>query len=418
MVTTPEHEIPDWIGELAGTSVARKIGRNEQCPCGSGKKFKKCCLNRPNRQVGNPPERYKAPVKFNGPPPEVIAQALEKFRRTDQARQEWIKRYGHVRPCISTDNWGKKFLAAGRRVLWSEKWKFIPDFLLDYVPGLFGKEWWDAEVAKPPEQRHQVFQWRTGCLRHRDAAQADADGKRTVQLDGNSAAYLSLAFNLFAIEDNGRLDDVLLQRLKHSDQFQGAWHEVFVEATCLRAGFAIEREDERDPATRHAEFTATHKATGERFSIEAKSKHRPGVLGFAGAQQPEEKLNLKFARLINDAVAKKPKHPLVIFLDTNLPFRAANRVYGPEADGPAVPSPYMAGLLERIRTTHGGQHPFVMLAFTNIPHHYVAPHEPDPPKHVHVVITEHPGTNKRRALDDLYDGVPLYGNIPNEFPDF
>jgi uncharacterized protein YecA (UPF0149 family) len=23
-----------------------KIGRNETCPCGSGKKFKKCCINR------------------------------------------------------------------------------------------------------------------------------------------------------------------------------------------------------------------------------------------------------------------------------------------------------------------------------------------------------------------------------------
>lgn len=23
-----------------------KIGRNESCPCGSGKKYKKCCLNK------------------------------------------------------------------------------------------------------------------------------------------------------------------------------------------------------------------------------------------------------------------------------------------------------------------------------------------------------------------------------------
>lgn len=23
-----------------------KIGRNEPCPCGSGKKYKKCCLNK------------------------------------------------------------------------------------------------------------------------------------------------------------------------------------------------------------------------------------------------------------------------------------------------------------------------------------------------------------------------------------
>jgi hypothetical protein len=81
---------------------------------------------------------------------------------------------------------------------------------------------------------------------------------------------------------------------------------VFAEPTCLRAGFTIERDDEHDPATRHAEFTATHKAIGEKFSIEAKSKHRPGVLGFAGIAQPDEKLSLAFGRLINDAAAKKP----------------------------------------------------------------------------------------------------------------
>jgi len=26
-----------------------KIGRNEPCPCGSGKKYKKCCLNKPGK---------------------------------------------------------------------------------------------------------------------------------------------------------------------------------------------------------------------------------------------------------------------------------------------------------------------------------------------------------------------------------
>lgn len=26
-----------------------RIGRNEPCPCGSGQKFKHCCLNRPDR---------------------------------------------------------------------------------------------------------------------------------------------------------------------------------------------------------------------------------------------------------------------------------------------------------------------------------------------------------------------------------
>ncbi|WP_339133381.1 MAG: SEC-C metal-binding domain-containing protein [Candidatus Electrothrix sp. GW3-4] len=26
--------------------IKKKIGRNEPCPCGSGKKYKKCCLNK------------------------------------------------------------------------------------------------------------------------------------------------------------------------------------------------------------------------------------------------------------------------------------------------------------------------------------------------------------------------------------
>jgi uncharacterized protein len=31
------------IEKSAGQAKSTKIGRNEPCPCGSGKKFKKCC---------------------------------------------------------------------------------------------------------------------------------------------------------------------------------------------------------------------------------------------------------------------------------------------------------------------------------------------------------------------------------------
>ena len=46
-------------------------------------------------------------------------------------------------------------------------------------------------------------------------------------------------YDLFTVDDNGLLDDHLLARLKHRDQFQGAMHELFAQATCLRAGFTI-----------------------------------------------------------------------------------------------------------------------------------------------------------------------------------
>jgi len=35
-----EDEIPPFVRDEP------KIGRNDPCPCGSGKKYKKCCLNK------------------------------------------------------------------------------------------------------------------------------------------------------------------------------------------------------------------------------------------------------------------------------------------------------------------------------------------------------------------------------------
>lgn len=346
-----------------------------------------------------------------GPPPEVVAKAIKQIHAKQRAREEWTLRYGHVRPVINTDNWGKKIVAIGNRIEGAENWKFIPDFLLDYVPHVFGKNWFEEQVCKPEAERHPVFLWRAACFRQKAGA---APGQRiAVTPDGLSLSYLSFAFSLFAIEDSRRLDTQLLARLKHPEHFQGAFHEVFTESTCLRAGFQIEREDENKRDMQHAEFTAIHKATGERFSIEAKSKHYPGVLGRPGVRQ--KKLKLHYGHLINEAVAKNPQHPLVVFLDTNLPFKSAHHVYGNDV---AVPSGYIRKLAERVRNEHGGQNPYVMLVMTNIPSYYVGPQEQAPPNHVNAMMSEFPGSPRGRALQTLYDAVPLYGNIPNEFPDF
>jgi len=34
---------------LAGTFRGRKVERNDPCPCGSGQKYKKCCMRKLNR---------------------------------------------------------------------------------------------------------------------------------------------------------------------------------------------------------------------------------------------------------------------------------------------------------------------------------------------------------------------------------
>ena len=35
-----------WVTSKLLGEMTMKIGRNAPCPCGSGKKFKKCCLNK------------------------------------------------------------------------------------------------------------------------------------------------------------------------------------------------------------------------------------------------------------------------------------------------------------------------------------------------------------------------------------
>jgi hypothetical protein len=44
---TPNNDKPEWEADPFGgphRDPLRKVGRNDPCPCGSGKKFKKCCL--------------------------------------------------------------------------------------------------------------------------------------------------------------------------------------------------------------------------------------------------------------------------------------------------------------------------------------------------------------------------------------
>jgi hypothetical protein len=349
-------------------------------------------------------------------PPELLSALAHKAR----IQEQWARLYGHIRPYMSAKQEKLDYVVSGGRIYYSgegRRWPFVTDFLLDYVPILFGKGWWQSEVEKAEPERHTLVQWRIEAMKHMNKQPVPESGRRATLPNGHMAAYLAFAFNLFAIEDNSRFDSDLLHRLKNKEQFQGARHEVFAEATCLRAGFTIEHENERDRTHRHAEFTAKHKATGQLVSVEAKSKHRRGVLGQPGVAQPFEKLSLRFGTLLNEAIAKNPQHPLVVFIDTNLPTRAAERVLGLNPRDSTKPSPIMTALLDRDRKTHGGVDKYALLIFTNMPHHYAAPDELDPAGHtLQVMPLTLPGITHQQALHDLRWGASLYGVVPQEFP--
>ncbi|MCK5515996.1 MAG: SEC-C domain-containing protein [Desulfobulbaceae bacterium] len=55
----------------------QKTGRNDQCPCGSGKKLKKCCINKSNDQdnASNPPP----PIKISAAILQMIEPLIKRY---------------------------------------------------------------------------------------------------------------------------------------------------------------------------------------------------------------------------------------------------------------------------------------------------------------------------------------------------
>jgi hypothetical protein len=163
---------------------------------------------------------------------------------------------------------------------------------------------------------------------------------------------------------------------------------------------------------------ATHEESGQKFSVEAKSKHRAGVLGMPGVPQPHNKITLNFGQLINNALAKNPPYPLVVFVDTNLPPRAAQRIYEPRIEnGKQIPSRLLMALVDRVAKEHNDTDPYALLIFSNHPNHYTSPDEMYPQKNLLAVSARHPDPAWHKALLAFVRASTLYGNIPQDLPE-
>jgi len=334
-------------------------------------------------------------------------------RRLEQQR---VDHFGAVRAPISAEQGGMRFVAVGNGIYWG-RWRFFLDFLDPFVRGVFGQEWGRAQLESKGPGRHPLMDWRIKAWNYMNGIKSDANGVYSAIPNGFVAAFFNFAYDLYIVSDNNRLDDTLLARLKHPDQFQGARHELFAEASCLRAGFTIQHEDESNPQ-RHVEFVATHKTSGQQFSVEAKSKHRPGVLGRKGTPESPDRPNFRFGAFINNATQKKNLHPLIVFVDTNLSFLHADRFFQPQFTDPLLPSRLMMKILEIVRRQNAGSDPYRLIIFTNHPHHYGKEDEKSPGRHLVAVTSKYPepANELLSPLGDICRAAALFGNIPTEFP--
>ena len=306
-----------------------------------------------------------------------------------------------VRPLITTMHQGYRFIAVGSRLYYGKTWQTFVDFLLFYARDVMGRDWWQAEVAKPATERHPILGWYDHIAEISKTLPREPDGLIGAEPDGMMSAYLLLAYDLYVLRDNGKLQDAVVERLRHRDQFQGARYELFVAATCVRAGLQMEFDDETDGSKKHPEFVATDSATGKQFAVEAKARQRMRKQPFDLAE-----IRPPIRDLLLNAIGKTTTLPLVVFVEVNLP---------PEDTELPTWVPHVKQVADDIASERGSS-PFGAVFFTNRPHLYALPMQPDPSKHFYALWPDGSPVGED-LIDRLGTAAMQYGNVPSKFPD-
>lgn len=322
-----------------------KIGRNQPCPCGSGKKYKRCC--------GTPLLSERS----------VASRAQTMFKELEAKEQNRIQQQGHGKPIIATDFNDHKMVAVGNTVHFSKKWAYFPDFLMDYVKKKLGGEWGNEEIKKQFEDRHPLMQWYHRLCLFQAQLEKDENGHFNSDANGLIHCYMGLAYNLYLLDHNAELQARYIERLKKPDQFQGAYYELIVASCMIRAGFELELEDETDPTQKHCEFSARSKRTGKKYWVEAKMRSVSGVLGKTAldGQPITSKPTSRLSKHLGDALKKPADDERIVFIDVNTEPMTRDDFAGAEPKAPKWIEAAEKQLEDRERDLKEGERAYVFV---------------------------------------------------------
>lgn len=344
------------------------------------------------------------------PDPQFVANLLRKQQELRQAQEARKEAFGELRPGVHTNFQGYKFVTSGHSIHSQKEnlWRTPADFLRSYLLRTLGLDWVRAEVTKPLEERHLIMKWEESIRRLLAKQAREPNGLIGVTASGPMNAFMLLAHDLYALNHHAALKEQVVQRLKVGTEFHGARHELFAAAVCIRAGFDIEHEDERDKERRHTEFVAVHKRTGQRIQVEA--KHREPAQPGEGQVDPEDLISFKMDRLFKNALKKPLLHPYILFVELSIP--------------PVAHVPHQApwfrkflGTMGRLRDANNGRSPFNLVVLTNSADYYGPEDQPAPARYgythlEHSVLIE---ATHLDALEDIRRSVERYGMLPRTF---
>lgn len=360
--------------------MSKKIGRNAPCPCRSGKKYKKC--------HGAAAPAWKSP--------EFQAKAWKIFDEKIAQEERRRKEFGHVRPPMHVDAFGKKLVGVSNTIYSMHPHATALDAFREHLRLTLGDDWWQQETQRHPLAQHAIARWQAhvdDLMRHADR---DDMGRCLVTPDAIMNAYMTLAYDLWIVKDNVRLQTQIIDRLRRRSDFAGVRYELLVAATFVRANFAVEPDDETDNRTSHPEFVATHRDSEFVVAVEAKARDR--------RLSDRNPVRVGITDRLDDAAKKAPKDkPYVVFAEIAMPHE--------DADRPSWTDEISADVQHIVKKYGGWPGPFDMLVVTSIPNLLATPGEPDQPW---TFARWHPDETRipTDAREALMTALRQYGRIP------
>lgn len=198
--------------------------------------------------------------------PEVDEKNIRERLREQEAAELLRKRQqGHGRPVISAEMNGQRFVVVGNRLMYSRRWAFFTDFLIDNLKEVLGRDWGRAATREMPD--YPIFRW----LRRLEEVQRVKRSDKRLPNGGFVRALFRLAYAIYLIEHNDAPPRTMIKRLKHPNTFDAHCYEALVSASFAMAGAKIKGADDEKGNAPKPEFFATF-SDGKRYAVEAKRK--------------------------------------------------------------------------------------------------------------------------------------------------
>lgn len=262
------------------------------------------------------------PRPINELPPEV----LQKWEEMNAEHSKLEEKGIYINLPNTGSFKGRSIMPVGNTLMFDDnEHATFHELVLKNLQHTLGKQWWDTESAKSPDQQHFIRK----CFNEISSKQftpeqdvhQETEHVRSFLPTGHLQSLMSLAFDVYVLTHKNSLPKSWLNRLRKRDQYQGVRYEIAVASIFVRVGCELEFISDNKTTGKHPEFIATHKESGNRVAVEAKSRHRPGVIHFDGELDLKKAMLGDVESLFEGALQKETNGlPYIIFIDVNAPI--------------------------------------------------------------------------------------------------